>query len=180
MFNYLLKKTNDMDKKVIKLNESELNQLIEECIQDILNEGFFDKMNAAWKGAKQGYNGQKMLDRGTDNFKQNLDREDMLNMANPMASRPENTASEQAREAYKQYNFYQQKANEMLNLYNKLRKQYDLDKTGVGQVQSKEKPNTGFAGQYKMGQKPSTITNNFRNKHRSMTNMPTMGLRGRR
>jgi hypothetical protein len=121
-------------------------------------------------------NGQKMLDRGTDNFKQNLSREDMMNMGNPMAARPENTASEQAREAYKQYKAYQQKANEMLNLYNKLRKQYDLDKTGVGQVQSKQKPDAGFAGPYRMGQQ--TPMGRFRQRNSKMTGMPTPGTRG--
>ena len=130
------------------------------------------------KGAKQGYNSQKMLDRGTDNFKQNLSREDMMNMANPMAARPENTASEQAREAYKQYKAYQQKANEMLTLYNKLRKQYDLDKTGVGQVQSKQKPEGGFAGPYRMGQRTPSPTKGFRQRHSKMTGMPTPGTRG--
>ena len=116
-----------------------------------------------------------MLDRGTDNFKQNLSREDMMNMGNPMAPRPENTASEQAREAYKQYKAYQQKANEMLNLYNKLRKQYDLDKTGVGQVQSKQKPDAGFAGPYRMGQQTPSPTRGFRQRHSKMTEMPTPG-----
>lgn len=161
---------------MIKLNEAQLNQLVEECVMEVLNEGFFDKMSSAWNGAKQGYNSQKMLDRGTDNFKQNLSREDMMNMANPMAARPENTASEQAREAYKQYKAYQQKANEMLNLYNKLRKQYDLDKTGVGQVQSKQKPSAGFAGPYRMGQQ--TPMGRFRQRNSKMTGMPTPGTRG--
>lgn len=167
-----------MNNNMIKLNEAQLNQLVEECVMEVLNEGFFDKIGAAWKGAKQGYNSQKMLDRGTDNFKQNLSREDMMNMANPMAARPENTASEQAREAYKQYKAYQQKANEMLTLYNKLRKQYDLDKTGVGQVQSKQKPEAGFAGPYRMGQRTPSPTKGFRQRNSKMTGMPTPGTRG--
>ena len=167
-----------MNNNMIKLNEAQLNQLVEECVIEVLNEGFFDKIGAAWKGAKQGYNSQKMLDRGTDNFKQNLSREDMMNMANPMAARPENTASEQAREAYKQYKAYQQKANEMLNIYNQLCKKYNLDKTGVGQVQSKEKPEAGFAGPYKMGQRTTSPTRRFKQRHGKMTRMPTPGTRG--
>ena len=165
-----------MNNNMIKLNEAQLNQLVEECVAEVLNEGFFDKMGAAWKGMKQGYNSQKMLDRGTNNFKQNLSREDMMNMGNPMASRLENTAAEQAREAYNQYKAYQQKANEMLNLYNQLRKKYNLDKTGVGQVQSKQKQDAGFAGPYKMGQQ--TPMRRFRQRNSKMTGMPTVGTRG--
>lgn len=167
-----------MNNNMIKLNEAQLQQLIEECVQEVLNEGFFDKMSAAWKGAKQGYNSQKMLDRGTENFKQNLSREDMLNMGNPMVARPENTAAEQARQAYQQYKIYQEKANEMLNLYNQLRKKYDLNKTGVGQVQSKEQPNAGFAGQYRLGKRTPSLTQGFRQRHAKMTRMPTIGTRG--
>lgn len=167
-----------MNNKIIKLNETELNQLVEDCVKEVLNEGFFDRIKQGYQGAKQGYKSQKMLDRGTDNFKQNLSREDMMNMSNPMSARPENTATEQAREAYRQYKTYQEKANEMLNLYNQLRKKYNLDKTGVGQVQSKEKPEAGFARPHRMGQRTPSPTRGFRQKHSTMTGMPTPGTNG--
>ena len=41
-----------MNNNMIKLNEAQLNQLVEECVMEVLNEGFFDKIGAAWKGGK--------------------------------------------------------------------------------------------------------------------------------
>lgn len=66
-----------MKNKIVKLNETELNQLVEDCVREVLNEGFFDGIKQGYQGAKQGYKSQKMLDRDTDNFKQNLSREDL-------------------------------------------------------------------------------------------------------
>ena len=139
-----------MKKNTIVLNEAELQNLIKDCVNEVLNEGFLDKENikkmanrvkAGWEGAKSGYSGQKMLDRGTDDFKQNWDRQDLANKANPWASNPENTADMQARDAYKRYKEYQQLANKFLNLYNQLTKKYNLQKKGVGQRVTAEKPN---------------------------------------
>ena len=139
-----------MKKNTIVLNEAELQNLIKDCVNEVLNEGFLDKENikkmanrvkAGWEGAKSGYSGQKMLDRGTDDFKQNWDRQDLANKANPWSSNPENTADMQARDAYKRYKEYQQLANKFLNLYNQLTKKYGLQKKGVGQRVTAEKPN---------------------------------------
>ena len=139
-----------MKKNTIVLNEAELQNLIKDCVNEVLNEGFLDKENikkmanrvkAGWEGAKSGYSGQKMLDRGTNDFKQNWDRQDLANKANPWASNPENTADMQARDAYKRYKEYQQLANKFLNLYNQLTKKYNLQKKGVGQRVTTEKPN---------------------------------------
>ena len=139
-----------MKKNTIVLNEAELQNLIKDCVNEVLNEGFLDKesikklgdrVKSGWEGAKSGYSGQKMLDRGTDDFKQNWDRQDLANKANPWASNPENTADMQARDAYKRYKEYQQLANKFLNLYNQLTKKYGLQKKGVGQRVTTEKPN---------------------------------------
>ena len=139
-----------MKKNTIVLNEAELQNLIKDCVTEVLNEGFLDKENikkltnrvkAGWEGAKSGYSGQKMLDRGTDDFKQNWDRQDLADKANPWSSNPENTADMQARDAYKRYKEYQQLANKFLNLYNQLTKKYNLQKKGVGQRVTTEKPN---------------------------------------
>ena len=139
-----------MKKNTIVLNEAELQNLIKDCVNEVLNEGFLDKENikkmanrvkAGWEGAKSGYSGQKMLDRGTNDFKQNWDRQDLANKANPWASNPENTADMQARDAYKRYKEYQQLANKFLNLYNQLTKKYNLQKKGVGKRVTTEKPN---------------------------------------
>ena len=130
-----------MKKNTIVLNEAELQNLIKDCVNEVLNEGFFDRLKAGVQGAKSGYSGQKMLDRGTNDFKQNWDRQDLANKANPWSSNPENTADMQARDAYKRYKEYQQLANKFLNLYNQLTKKYDLQKKGVGQRVTTEKPN---------------------------------------
>ena len=102
-----------MKKNTIVLNEAELQNLIKDCVNEVLNEGFFDRLKAGVQGAKSGYSGQKMLDRGTNDFKQNWDRQDLANKANPWASNPENTADMQARDAYKRYKEYQQLAKEL-------------------------------------------------------------------
>lgn len=135
-----------MAKNTITLTEAQLTQMVEDCVRDIINEGFFDNVKSALKGAKQGYQGQKMLDRGTDNFKQQWDREDLANQTNPWSARPENTADMQAREAYQRYKEYQQMANKFLNLYNQLTKKYGLQKTGVGQVATTQKSNLRGTG----------------------------------
>ena len=136
-----MQKDRHMEKNTIVLNEAELQNLIKNCVTEVLNEGFFDRLKAGVQGAKSGYSGQKMLDRGTDDFKQNWDRQDLANKANPWSSNPENTADMQARDAYKRYKEYQQLANKFLNLYNQLTKKYGLQKKGVGQRVTTEKPN---------------------------------------
>lgn len=124
-------------KKTISINEAKLNKIISEAINEAIEEGFVDNIRAGVNGFGQAYGSQKMLDRGTEGFQQELSHEQEMDMANPWAPRPENTASEQAVKAYNQYLVYQQKANEMLNLYNKLTKKYDLAKVGVGQRTNK-------------------------------------------
>ena len=130
-----------MAKNIITLNEAQLQSLVEECVAEVLNEGLWDQMKAGWQGAKRGFQGQKMLDRGTEDFKQNWDREDLANNSNPWSARPENTADMQAKEAYSRYKAAQQEANKYLNLYNQLTKKYNLNKDGVGQRSTSEKPN---------------------------------------
>ena len=127
-----------------------MNELINESVQQILEEGFFDNLKAgvsgAVQGARRGFQGQKMLDRGTDDFKQNWDREDLANNANPWSARPENTADMQAKEAYNRYKAAQQEANKYLNLYNQLTRKYKLNKDGVGQRSTSEKSNLHGTG----------------------------------
>lgn len=130
-----------MAKNIITLNEAQLQSLVEECVAEVLNEGVWDQMKAGWQGAKRGFQGQKMLDRGTEDFKQNWDREDLANNSNPWSARPENTADMQAKEAYSRYKAAQQEANKYLNLYNQLTRKYNLNKDGVGQRSTSEKSN---------------------------------------
>ena len=130
-----------MENNVIHLTESELKQIINESVKQIIEEGFFDNMKSAYQGAKMAYQGQKMKDRGTDNFKQKWGRDELSAQANPWAAKPENTADMQAREVYQMYKKYQAEANRYLSLYNQLTRKYNLKKTGVGQVQAQGKSN---------------------------------------
>lgn len=135
-----------MAKNTITLNEAQFHALVEECVTEVLNEGFWDQMKAGWQGAKRGFQGQKMLDRGTDDFKQQWDREDLAQQANPFGKGPENTAEMQAKEAYNRYKAAQQEANKYLNLYNQLTKKYNLQKQNVGNMRTTEKANLHGTG----------------------------------
>ena len=129
------------NKNQIRLNESQLNSLIQESIENVLNEmyengdlneGFFQNLKQAWNGAKQGYNYQKAMDRGTQGFKQEHDYEDVKNtMNNPLAKMP-NTAAEQANQLYAQAKEYMAMANRLKAQANAITKQYGLAKSGVG------------------------------------------------
>jgi hypothetical protein len=156
-----------MKKQFVRLTESELHQIIEESVKAVIaeemDEGLFDRLGAAWKGAKQAYGGQKMLDRGTDNFQQ------QHSMGDLRSGNYENTAAEQAREAYLKYKEYHAQANKHLSLYNKLVKQYNLQKQSAGVVSSPEAPmNLG---------KPS-YNNQIIRKKRTKPNVNNINLRG--
>lgn len=119
----------------ITLNESQLRELIKESVeQAMLDEGFFDNMKAAWRGAKQGYKAQDTIDRGVEGFKRHHDYEDLQKQANPFGPGMENTAEEQAREIYSQYKEYATMANRLLAKYNKMVKTYGLKKVAPGNV----------------------------------------------
>lgn len=142
-----------MAKNTITLTEAQLNRMVEDCVRDIINEGMMDEafgdglknfgrsMKSAFQGAKQGYQGQQMLNRGTDDFKQEWGREELAQNSNPWSSRPENTASMQATEAYKMYKYHKTESDKYLALYNKLTNQYGLNKDGVGQRSSSQTSN---------------------------------------
>lgn len=133
------------DNKII-LNENELHAIIESCVKEALEEGLGDQLKAGVQGAVNAFKGQKLLDRGTDNFKQNWDRDDEASIANPYASRPENTATMQARAAYEKYKYYKSESDKYLALYNKLTNKYNLNHDGVGQRSSKEQVVKGAFG----------------------------------
>ena len=126
------------ESKTIKLSESQLNQIISESVRKVLaeaeeNEGFFNNMKSAFQGAKRGYQNQKTIDRGTEGFKQQHDSDDVMkSMKNPL-SKMDNTAEEQCAQIYKQYKDAYMEANRLLNLYNKMIRQYGLSKQAVGQ-----------------------------------------------
>lgn len=142
-----------MEKNIITLTEAQFNRMVEDCVRDIINEGMLDEafgdglrnfgksMKSTWQGAKHGYKGQQMLNRGTDDFKQQWDREDWANKANPWSANPENTAEMQAKEAYNMYKYHKAESDKYLALYNKLTRRYGLQKQGVGNVRTTEKSN---------------------------------------
>ena len=51
----------------------------------------------------------------------------------PFSRRPENTAAMQANDIYKQWRYHFNKSQELLKLYNKIARKYNLKKIGVGQ-----------------------------------------------
>lgn len=130
------------NKNIIRLNESQLQNIIVEHVvkalrENNLDEGFLDNIKAGWQGARQGFKAQKNLDRGTDDFKQYHDYEDFKNDANPFrVGKSENTAEEQAQELLQQARYYQTKANQLKAQAQKITAQYGLAKTGVNQIVS--------------------------------------------
>lgn len=165
-YSTIYNKKRNMAKNQIILKENELNTIIEECVMEALNEGLGDQLRASWQGAKQAFKGQKMLDRGVDNFKQNWTRDDEASIANPYASRPENTAAMQAKEAYDKYKYYKSESDKYLALYNKLTNKYDLNKDGIGQRSTKEKVVKGAFGGTRPKQNYSYTVPNARGYNR--------------
>lgn len=113
--------------KTIKLNEEQFQNLIRESIERVMiEEGFLDNISAAFKGAKQGYNAQKSLDKDTHSLKHEWDREDLDKISNPWSKGPENTAAQEANELYRQFAEYRKLANRLLSRRNQIIKQYGL------------------------------------------------------
>ena len=146
------------NKNVIRLNEEQLRNVIQETVMTVLNEaadmdeGFFQNLGQAWRGAKQGYNYQKAMDRGTQGFKQEHDYEDVKQtMRNPLA-KPENTAYEQANQLYQQAAEYQAMANRLKAQANAISKQYGLAKTGVGRRANAQTPAQAPVPAFSQGQ----------------------------
>lgn len=101
-------------------------------LDEDIDEGFWNNIKAGFQGAKQGVQAQKLLDRGTEGLKMQHDQDDVFRAMEKPLSKMENTAEEQARDIYLQYKQHAQKAMQLLNLYNKLNKQYGLAKKEVG------------------------------------------------
>lgn len=163
-----------MGKQVVKITESQIREIVTESVNRILkendmDEGFFDNIKSAYQGAKQGYNYQKAMDRGTEGFKTEHDYEDMKKDSNPFGPRSENTAQEQANQLLKQAQQYQAMANRLKLQANALTKQYGLVKTGVNQRANGTQPvaaphtrtiatNRGIDNGYGKGRNPNNIT----------------------
>ena len=127
-----------MAKETIKITENEIRQIVAESVIRVLkendmDEGFFDNIKSAWQGAKAGYNTQKMMDRGVDDFKTEHSHSDVAKLSNPFGPGMDNTAGEQATQLLKQAQMYQAKANQLRAMANKMTKKYGLAKTAVNQ-----------------------------------------------
>ena len=134
-----------MAKEVIKLTESQIREIVTESVVRVLkennmDEGFFDNIKSAWQGAKQGYDYQKAMDRGTDGFKTEHDYEDMKKDSNPFGPRSENTATEQANQLLAQAKRYQAMANRLKAQANALTSKYGLQKAGANQRVNAKQP----------------------------------------
>lgn len=163
-----------MGKQVVKITESQIREIVTESVNRILkesemDEGFFDNIKSAWQGAKQGYNYQKAMDRGTEGFKTEHDYEDMKKDSNPFGPRSESTAQEQANQLLSQARQYQAMANKLKAQANALTKQYGLVKTGVNQRTNGRQPfvaphtrtiatNRRIDNGYGNGRNPNNIT----------------------
>lgn len=127
-----------MGKNTIRLNESELINIIESACYEALkeqelDEGFFDNVKAGIRGAKQGFNAQRNLDASTDNLKYEHDYEDFRRESNPFMGKSQNTAQEQANELFQQAKYYRTLANQLQAKAQKISMQYGLEKSAVGQ-----------------------------------------------
>ena len=148
-------------KNTVRLNESQLNKLISESVDKTLREmyesgeleeGFLDNIKSAFKGAKQGYDYQKSMDRGTDGFKPEHDAEDVRQtMVNPLA-KSENTAAEQANQLYAQAKEYMAMANRLKAQANKICRDYGLVKTDVGVRANAQAPEQAPVPAFTQGQ----------------------------
>ena len=111
----------------ITINEAQLKQLIYESIEEAMqDEGFFQNLGAAFRGAKQGYNAQQSLDADNSDRKRHWDREDFAANFDPWSKKPENTASMEANKLYSQFQEYRKIANQLLGKRNQLIKKYGL------------------------------------------------------
>lgn len=155
-----------MRKNTVTLTESEFKELVENCVNDIIEENVFNQFSDALRDGIAGFRRRRTLDRGTDDFK---DRHDMSDYRREASGRSvDRTNKEQAEYAYAQYKEYQQKANELLNYYKKLIKQYNLQKTAPGKF---KEPEPMYIGNTQMGRS---------DRLRNRTNMPNYGTRGQR
>lgn len=116
----------------IKLNEEELNYIVYEATKKILSEnvdeGFLDRIKSAASMAKNGYQAQKQLDRGTNGFKTQNDANDVRQSLGNINGKMDNTAADQANDIAKTAHKYQLQRNQLLSQLNNIVKQYGLVK----------------------------------------------------
>lgn len=115
------------------LNESQIRQIVAESLeQALLEEGLWNNLMAAFKGAKDGYSAQKSLDKDNSNLKHYHDYEDYKDHSNPYIGKMKNTAEEEAEELLSKAKEYKALSNRLLAKRNALIKQYGLVKNAEG------------------------------------------------
>lgn len=125
-----------MEKKVLKLTEEELRYIIRESVERIIkenqeDEGWFDNIKSAFKGARQGYNTQKHLDS-------NVETDYSRNTRMSPQEAPSNDAAETVRNLYQMASEYYIKANKLRNKAAKIAEKYGVNVTdGKGEGKGK-------------------------------------------
>lgn len=115
------------------LTESQIRQIVAESLeQALLEEGLWDNLKSAFKGAKDGYSAQKSLDKDNSNLKHYHDYEDYKDSSNPYIGKMKNTAEEEAEELLSKAKEYRAISNRLLAKRNALIKQYGLVKNAEG------------------------------------------------
>jgi hypothetical protein len=119
-----------MKKQIINITETDLKNIINESIEKILKEnnleeGFFDNIKSAFKGAKQGYKTQKAVDS-------NVNTDYSKNTRMSPNEMPSNDAVEKANEYYQIAKDYFVKYNKMKAKANSIVKKYGLKTSGTG------------------------------------------------
>ena len=118
-----------MKKQVIRLTESDLHKIVENSVRRIMteneeDEGLWNNMKSAFKGARNGYQTQKALDTDNNNYTRN-------SRVSPNEA-PSNDAAESVRQYYQIAKEYLTKYNQMKAKADKLAKQYGIKSVGQG------------------------------------------------
>ena len=127
-----------MDKQYLRLTEAELKQIINEAVVKILQEnqaeeGLWDNLKSAYKGAKHGFATQKHLDS-------NVDTDYTRNTRMSPNEMPSNDAAETVRQLYKMASDYHIKANKLRNRAEQIAQKYGINVTngkGKGKLANK-------------------------------------------
>ena len=112
-------------KNNVIITEDDLKNIIKESVERIIREnqeeeGFWDNMKSAFRGAKQGYDSQKHLDS-------NVETDYSRNTRMSPNEMPDNDAAETVRKLYKLASDYLIKSNQLRNKAKKIAIKYGIN-----------------------------------------------------
>lgn len=112
-------------KNNIVITEEDLRNIIRESVERVIREnqeeeGFWDNMKSAFRGAKQGYDSQKHLDS-------NVETDYSRNTRMSPNEMPDNDAAETVKKLYDMASEYHIKANQLRNRAKAIAKQYGVN-----------------------------------------------------